>query len=79
VRLHGHKELYSGGYTDELLEMWAERVRAWHGGGQVEGIELTDPGHKLRKKRRDVFVFFDNDAKVDAPRDAVKLMKLLES
>jgi uncharacterized protein YecE (DUF72 family) len=62
VRLHGSQELYVSGYTDEELDWWARRVKGWHGS---------------RGTRRDVFVYFDNDAKVHAPHDALRLMKRL--
>jgi uncharacterized protein YecE (DUF72 family) len=55
VRLHGYKELYSGGYTPEAIEMWAEKIAKW-------------------TKDRPGFVYFDNDAKVNAPFDAASLM-----
>ena len=32
IRLHGDKELYVSGYTDEALERWAARIRAWFSG-----------------------------------------------
>jgi uncharacterized protein YecE (DUF72 family) len=80
VRLHGHKHLYSGGYPLKLLKEWAARIKLWQSGKQAPGkTGLIDENHKLRKAKRDVFVFFDNDAKVDAPRDAVKLEKILKS
>jgi len=59
VRLHGADELYVSGYTDDALDRWADKVRAW-----------LDMG-------LDVFVFFDNDAKVHAPYDAQSLMRRL--
>jgi uncharacterized protein YecE (DUF72 family) len=31
VRLHGAEELYVSGYSDEALDMWADKVRAWSG------------------------------------------------
>ena len=31
VRLHGDKELYASGYSDEALESWAKKIRHWHG------------------------------------------------
>ncbi len=34
VRLHGDTELYASGYTDEALDIWAERVRGWLAAGQ---------------------------------------------
>jgi len=73
VRLHGHEQLYTGGYSDELLDWWAKRVKAWQRGGQVKAPHLVEPERKLEKTERDVFVFFDNDAKVDAPKDAMRL------
>lgn len=34
LRLHGDKELYASGYTDEALEKWAERIDAWRSDGR---------------------------------------------
>jgi uncharacterized protein YecE (DUF72 family) len=34
VRLHGHARLYGGGYSDELLAGWADKVRAWSAQGE---------------------------------------------
>ena len=58
IRLHGDQELYVSGYSDEALDMWAAKIRAWSGGGTG---------------RQDVFVYFDNDVKVRAPFDAMAL------
>lgn len=75
VRLHGSKVLYSSGYGDEDLDRWADRVIEW-----AQGNEPTDPGSKWITNRepnervpRDVYVYFDNDAKVRAPFDAKNL------
>ena len=35
VRLHGAEELYISGYSDESLDAWAEKVRAWGERGDV--------------------------------------------
>jgi uncharacterized protein YecE (DUF72 family) len=35
VRLHGAEELYTSGYTDEGLDAWAAKVRAWGQGRDV--------------------------------------------
>ena len=59
VRLHGPRQLYASGYTDEELAGWAKKVRAW------------------RRKGLDVYVYFDNDAKVNAPFDAMRLIQLV--
>jgi uncharacterized protein YecE (DUF72 family) len=72
-RLHGAQELYTSGYDEEALDRWAARVRAW-----AEGREPTDLKRvgksRTPRQARDVFVYFDNDAKVRAPFDAQGLM-----
>jgi uncharacterized protein YecE (DUF72 family) len=73
VRLHGDEELYVSGYTDEALEAWARKVRAWQRGGNPAGAKLTAPPAARRDAGRDVFVYFDNDVKVRAPYDAMTL------
>ena len=32
IRLHGAEELYVSGYTDSMLDWWANRIRAWSQG-----------------------------------------------
>jgi uncharacterized protein YecE (DUF72 family) len=34
VRLHGDKELYASGYTDDALDRWAERLAGWTAAGR---------------------------------------------
>lgn len=34
VRLHGSRQLYASGYTDEELDMWARNVARWRGSGR---------------------------------------------
>jgi uncharacterized protein YecE (DUF72 family) len=77
VRLHGDKELYVSGYTDEALERWADRIRAWARGGEPTGAKRmsTQPAKPLRA--RDVYCYFDNDVKVRAPVDAHALTRKL--
>ena len=58
VRLHGSRQLYASGYTDEELDAWARRIQQWRaprGGGC------------------DVYVYFDNDIGGHAPVDAARL------
>jgi uncharacterized protein YecE (DUF72 family) len=72
VRLHGDAKLYESGYTDAALERWAARVRAWRDGRPFSGATLAaEPPRRAR--RRDVYVYFDNDIKVHAPYDAQSL------
>ncbi|GAA0544439.1 uncharacterized protein YecE (DUF72 family) [Rhizomicrobium palustre] len=70
-RLHGSEQLYVSGYTEEALDLWATRVKAWTEAGIAEGPRVGKPG---AKKKREVFVYFDNDAKVRAPFDAQSLV-----
>jgi uncharacterized protein YecE (DUF72 family) len=77
VRLHGDEELYVSGYTPRALARWAERIRAWRSGEVPPQPQLLAPDRAMPRAARDVYVYFDNDAKVKAPRDAQKLMRLL--
>jgi len=73
-RLHGSEQLYASGYDDQALDAWAQRVVAWARGSKPKHAErvIDKPGSKL--PARDVFVYFDNDAKVRTPFDAQGLM-----
>ena len=62
VRLHGSEQLYVSRYSDEELDEWAGKIERWR--SPAAG-------------GRDVYVYFDNDAKVHAPRDAIRLMERL--
>ena len=77
VRLHGDEELYVSGYDDDSLNFWSERIKCWKKGLKApDQLTLTDD--KIPKIDRDVFVYFDNDAKVRAPVDAKELIHKLE-
>lgn len=76
VRLHGDKELYVSGYTPSVLDGWARRIEAWRDGGQ-RGDARTVSETPPPERSRDVYVYFDNDAKVYAPRDAQRLARRL--
>jgi uncharacterized protein YecE (DUF72 family) len=75
VRLHGDAELYVSGYTDEALDIWAERVRDWQAGRSPRTEHTIATPAPMRP--RDVFVYFDNDVKVRAPADAISLRQRL--
>ncbi|HEU5075735.1 MAG TPA: DUF72 domain-containing protein [Polyangiaceae bacterium] len=79
VRLHGSTELYVSGYSPRELATWAARIRAWMAGKAPPGLRRVDGTQKLLVPRpRQVFVYFDNDAKVHAPFDAQNLIRLLK-
>ncbi|HEU0051776.1 MAG TPA: DUF72 domain-containing protein [Longimicrobium sp.] len=79
VRLHGAEQLYASGYTDAQLDWWAARIREWRRGCQPEDAACVVPTPLARPAAgRDVYVYFDNDAKVHAPFDAIRLRERLE-
>lgn len=76
-RLHGSEQLYTSGYDDGALSTWADRIRAWSKGGDAKGPHASKT-RAPQRKARDVYVYFDNDAKVRAPFDALELIAKLE-
>jgi len=70
-RLHGDTQLYTSGYSDRALDWWAARLKLWHKGKQPTDAALV--AAKTNSEPRDLFVYFDNDAKVHAPFDAQML------
>jgi uncharacterized protein YecE (DUF72 family) len=76
-RLHGSEELYVSGYDDAALDVWADRIAAWATGAQTEGRRAC--ATCAVERPRDVYIYFDNDAKVHAPFDAQRLQaKVIE-
>lgn len=77
LRLHGDKELYASGYTDEAIDLWAGRIEAWRRGGEPgDARRISDKGPSKRASR-DIYCYFDNDIKVRAPFDARRLIERL--
>ena len=76
-RLHGSEQLYTSGYEDAGLDQWAKRILTWAQGGQPVGQRADSNDAKV--KPRDVYVYFDNDAKVRAPFDAKGLKERIRS
>ncbi|HVX07792.1 DUF72 domain-containing protein [Humibacter sp.] len=62
ARLHGGEELYTSGYDEASLRAWAARMLRQARQGGAE---------------RDIYVYFDNDAKGYAPHDAEAMASLL--
>lgn len=77
LRLHGAEELYASCYSEEALDRWASRIKAWSEGGQPEDPQLIADLKPPPGKSRHVYCYFDNDIKVKAPFDARKLLKRL--
>jgi uncharacterized protein YecE (DUF72 family) len=77
IRLHGDEELYRSAYMEGALTRWAKRIERWSEGGEPEDARRI--GHKAAavRRSRDVFCYFDNTDKVEAPANALRLMKKL--
>src|SRR5215469_14577487 len=74
-RLHGSEQLYASGYDEESIEKWARRVVHWARGGEAEDGRRASSENAPFAKARNAYVYFDNDAKVRAPFDAMALQK----
>src|SRR6266545_144653 len=72
IRLHGAKKLYVSGYNNRALDCWANCIELWRTSKQPRNAKTVTHA-KARAKNLDVFVYFDNDAKVHAPFDAQRL------
>lgn len=77
IRLHGSRKLYVSGYGKPVLQRWAKRIKRWSQGGQPRDAQLITPRRLAGSGPRDVYVYFDNDAKVKAPPNALTLRRLL--
>ncbi|MDP9253867.1 MAG: DUF72 domain-containing protein [Verrucomicrobiota bacterium] len=75
-RLHGDTQLYASGYSPGALDWWARRLSLWRQGRQPKDAKLI--AAKEASGSRDVFAYFDNDAKVHAPFDAQQLAQRLD-
>jgi uncharacterized protein YecE (DUF72 family) len=77
IRLHGVGDLYAGRYEDKTLDDWARRISAWSEGRTPAGAQTVSERLPARRRARDVYCFFDNDTKAQAPGDARRLMAKL--
>lgn len=74
-RLHGDEQLYVSGYSPPALDWWSARLQLWRQGRQPADAKVI--ASRARVGQRDVYVYFDNDAKVHAPFDAQQLARRL--
>ena len=80
IRLHGDRELYRSGYGPAALDRWADRIAAWHQGGEPAEVPpgAVRLGQAPPAQGRDIYCYFDNtDMKLRAPADARGLMRRL--
>jgi uncharacterized protein YecE (DUF72 family) len=77
IRLHGDEELYRSAYIEPVLTRWTQRIRAWADGREPRGIERISRQAAPAAEPREVFCYFDNTDKVEAPANARRLMQKL--
>ncbi len=77
-RLHGSEILYASGYDEPALRAWSRRIAGWASGATVDDRRTLIDKPLADGRKRDVFVYFDNDAKVRAPFDAQVLRSKLD-
>lgn len=77
IRLHGSRRTYTSRYSDGQLDTLARKIGDWATGAEPEDAVRITGRPPPRRKSRDVYVYFDNDAKVHAPRDARRLARRL--
>lgn len=77
LRLHGDEELYASGYTGRALRRWSSRIALWSRGRQPTDAVRASDSRARPCAFRDVYCYFDNDAKIKAPFDAQRLRGLL--
>ncbi len=78
IRLHGDEELYRSAYMEGTLDHWAARIRRWREGGEPEDARRIADEAAPARAARDVFCYFDNTDKVEAPGNALRLMQKLD-
>lgn len=77
-RLHGSEQLYASGYKSKALDLWARRIVAWADGQELRKGDFAHSAKAAPSAGRNVYVYFDNDAKVRAPFDAQALRRKVE-
>ena len=78
LRLHGPGEIYASRYGEKQLRWWADRIRRWRAGGQPAGATRLTDTLPPERTERDVYVYFDNTAAGHAPREATRLIEMIE-
>ena len=79
IRLHGDEKLYVSGYADKTIARWSSRIRMWSEGHEPKDARRIVGTASPLGKPRDVFCYFDNTAKDEAPRNAQDLMRSLKA
>jgi uncharacterized protein YecE (DUF72 family) len=79
IRLHGEEKLYVSGYADKTIAHWSSRIRLWSEGSEPSDARKIVAATTPASAARDVFCYFDNTAKEQAPRNAQDMMRKLQA
>ena len=71
------EELYRSAYMEGALTRWARRIRLWSRGGEPPDARRISSKPAPRTGTRDVYCYFDNTDKVEAPANALHLIQKL--
>jgi len=77
ARLQRAEEDEPSGYPSGVLAKWANRAKIWEEGGEPSDLKPI-AGPAAKAKKRDVFIFMINGAKVRAPAAAMALIARLK-
>jgi len=76
ARIMGTQETAELGYSDDALDLWAARARAWATGAAVDGLDCVEP-QRADGKARDVYLYVISGHKVRNPAAAMALLRRL--
>lgn len=79
MRLHGAVTLYQSRYTEAELDRFAARIGCWSRGQEPADARRMTGQRARAARRRDVFCYFDNTDKIEAPANARRLAQLLDA
>jgi uncharacterized protein YecE (DUF72 family) len=76
ARIMGTQPTEASGYSDQSLDAWAARARAWALGLGPEGLEYVEP-HPDKGTPRDVYLYVISGHKVHNPAAAMSMIRRL--
>jgi uncharacterized protein YecE (DUF72 family) len=77
MRLHGAETLYQSRYTEPELERYASHIACWMRGEEPADARRIAPRAARKAAARDVYCYFDNTDKIEAPGNAIRLAQLV--
>ncbi len=77
IRMEGDGPTFKKGYTDSALKRMAQKIKTWLKGDQVKKPKCVSDGKPYRGEK-DIFLYFNNDAKLYAPMDALRMIQLMK-